>query len=102
MQNQSLFSESVPQKLEALCRRHHIRKLLIFGSHAKGTARPESDLDILVEFEPGYTPGFTFYTIQEELSELLGREVDLYTPNSLSHHIRSAVLAEAKVAYVKS
>ena len=90
------------EDLQAFCTRHHIRKLLIFGSHARGDARDESDIDILVEFEPGHTPGFGFMTIQQELSQLFGRNVDLHTPHSLSSHIRSQALAEAVVEYVRT
>jgi predicted nucleotidyltransferase len=61
--------------------------------------KPESDIDILVEFEPGHTPGLEFFSIEMELSELLGRKVDLQTANFLSPEIRQTVLAEAVVAY---
>jgi len=90
------------EKLQSFCEQHHIRKLSIFGSRARGDARPESDIDILVEFEPGYTPGFGFYTIQQELSRLFGIKVDLHTSNSLSPYIRSQVLTEAEVEYAQA
>ncbi len=61
----------------------------------------KSDIDILVEFEPGHVPGFGFIRLQRELSELLGRPVDLNTPNSLSRYFREQVLAEAEVQYVQ-
>jgi predicted nucleotidyltransferase len=61
--------------------------------------RPNSDIDVLVEFEPGHVPGYSFVTIQDELSGLLGRPVDLHTPASLRPHFREAVVREAEVHY---
>lgn len=86
--------------LAEYCRRHHIRWLALFGSVARGEARPESDLDVLVEFEPGQVPGFAITRLQDELSTLLGtRPVDLVTVKSLNPRIRDLVLAEAHVLY---
>ena len=81
------------------CRRHHIRKLAVFGSVLHGDSRPDSDLDILVEFELGHVPGLAFFGMEQELSELLGRKVDLNTPQFLSPYFRDVVLAEAEVQY---
>lgn len=90
-----------PQKLAELCKRYHIRKLAFFGSALRDDFNPTSDVDILVEFEEGHTPGFAFIDIQDELSALLGgREVDLVTPKFLNHRIKDRVLKEAQVAYV--
>ncbi|WP_083637023.1 nucleotidyltransferase domain-containing protein [Leptolyngbya sp. 'hensonii'] len=76
-----------------------MRKLSLFGSVLRGDFKPDSDIDVLVEFEPGKTPGFAIVTMQQELSELLGgRAVDLRTPQELSRYIR--VLAEALVLVV--
>ncbi|HXG10716.1 MAG TPA: nucleotidyltransferase family protein [Gemmataceae bacterium] len=86
-------------QLAHFCRRHHIRRLAFFGSALRDDFRPDSDLDVLVEFEPGHTPGLTFFDIQAQLSELLGRKVDLNTPQSLSRYFRDQVLAEAEIAY---
>jgi len=61
---------------------------------------PQSDVDVLVEFEPGQEPGFAFFRMQDELSTLLGRRADLRTPNELSKYFRAEVLAEAEEAYV--
>jgi predicted nucleotidyltransferase len=66
-------------ELERLCRRYHARRLSLFGSALQGDFGPESDVDVLVEFEPGHTPGLGFARLQRELSGLLGREVDLHT-----------------------
>ncbi len=84
------------------CRRHHIRKLSLFGSALRADFRPDSDIDVLVEFEPGHTPGLAFITIQDELSQLLGREVDLNTPASLSRYFRERVLQDAVVQYAST
>ena len=91
---------SIPKKeLPAFCRRHHIRRLALFGSVLRDDFGPDSDVDVLVEFEPGHTPGLAFFAIQRELSELFGRNVDLNTPGCLSRYFRDEVLAEAEVEY---
>ncbi len=87
------------QAIAAFCRRHHIRRLAVFGSVLHGDARPGSDLDVLVEFEPGHVPGLAFFAMEQELSELLGQPVDLNTPQFLSPYFRDQVLAEAEVQY---
>jgi len=81
-------------------RRHHIRRLALFGSALRDDFRPDSDLDVLVEFQPGARVGLRFFALQRELSELLGREVDLNTPGFLSPYFRNQVLAEAEDLYV--
>jgi len=82
------------------CRRHHVRKLAVFGSVLRDDVRPDSDVDVLVEFEPGRTPGLEFFNMERELSELVGRRVDLNTPEFLSRYFRDEVLKEAEVQYV--
>ncbi len=83
------------------CRRHHIRKLSLFGSVLREDFTPDSDVDVLVEFDQGCTPGlFGFMDIEEELAGVLGRKVDLNTPQSLSRYFRDEVLTEAEVVYV--
>jgi len=85
------------------CRRHHLRKLAWFGSVLRDDFTPESDIDVLVEFEPGHTPGFLRLAGMElELGELLGRKVDMNTPNSLSRYFRDEVLSDAQVQYVQT
>ncbi len=96
MELQHLFS---PKIIEQFCQKHHIRQLFFFGSVVRDDFRPDSDIDILVEFEPGFTPGFDFFLMETELSKLFGRKVDLQTINFLSPEIRSSVLAEAVPAY---
>lgn len=81
------------------CRRHRIRKLSVFGSAVRDDFGPDSDLDILVEFEPGARVGLDFFDMEAELSELLGVEVDLNTEGFLSRYFRDQVLAEAEVQY---
>lgn len=91
---------SIPKdEIAGFCRRHHISRLSLFGSVLTGDFRPDSDVDVLVEFQPGYTPGLAFFEMEEELSGILGRKVDLNTPGFLSHYFRDRVLAEAEVQY---
>jgi predicted nucleotidyltransferase len=89
------------EALANVCRRHHIRRLSLFGSMLKGTARADSDVDLLAEFEPGRTPGmFTLARIEFELSALLGgRRVDLRMPGDLSRYFRDEVLRTAVPQY---
>ena len=94
---------SIPQaELEAFCHRHHVRRLALFGSVLRDDFRPDSDVDVLVEFEPGQTPGLAFFAMQEQLSKLLGRTVDLNTPQCLSKYFRDEVMAAAEVLYAAS
>jgi predicted nucleotidyltransferase len=90
-------------ELSKLCRRHRIRRLSLFGSTLRGTDRPDSDVDLLVEFEEGATPGFIALAgIEEELSALLGgRRIDLRTPADLSPHFRGEVVESAVVQYAE-
>lgn len=86
--------------LAEFCRRHHIRKLSLFGSVLREDFGPESDVDILVEFDEDHLPGFDFVRIQLELSDLLGgRRVDLVTPRALSPFLRDRVLRSAETRY---
>jgi predicted nucleotidyltransferase len=87
--------------LASLCRRRHIRRLSLFGSVLKGNARPDSDVDLLVEFSPGAKPSLLdLAAIEQELSTLLaGRRVDLRTAEDLSRYFRDEVLREAEVQY---
>src|SRR5262245_8939920 len=87
------------QAIATFCRKHHIRRLSLFGSVLREDFGPESDVDVLVEFEPGHVPGLAFFSIQEELGTLLRRKVDLNTPGFLSSYFRDRVLAEAEPVY---
>ena len=86
-------------QIKAFCQKHHIRSLSFFGSVVRDDFGPQSDIDVLVEFEPGHIPGYNFFAIEAELSRLLGRKVDLQTANFLSNEVRQTALAEAVVAY---
>lgn len=81
------------------CRAHHIQQLALFGSVLREDFHPDSDVDVLVEFEPGHIPGLAFFAMQEELSHLFGRRVDLNTLDDISPYFRDAVLREARVEY---
>lgn len=86
--------------LAPICQRHRIHRLSSFGSRTKGTARPDSDLDLLVEFEPGQVPGLIgLSAIEIELTEALGVKVDLRTAQELSPYFREDVLRQAQVVY---
>ena len=87
-------------EIAAFCRRHHITWLALFGSILRDDYGPESDIDVLVEFEAGHVPGLAFFALQDELSAILGRQVDLHTPQFLSPYFREQVRAEAQVQYV--
>ena len=102
-----LKSSAVPASLDiptehlaSFSRRNRIRRLALFGSALRDDFRPDSDLDILVVFEPDARVGLLFFALQRELSELLGRPVDLNTPGFLSPYFRDEVLAEAVDLYV--
>ncbi|MCA1592886.1 MAG: nucleotidyltransferase family protein [Acidobacteria bacterium] len=86
-------------KIADFCRKHHIRRLSLFGSVLRDDFRPESDVDVLVEFEPEHVPGLAFFAIEAELSDILGRKVDLNTSHFLSPHFRSRVEAESEPQY---
>lgn len=95
----SLKQKISKKKLVEFCKRNHIRKLSIFGS-ARGELQPDSDIDLLVEFEEGHTPGlFSIVKMEMELAEMLGRKVDLRTPEDLSQYFRDEVMQNARVQY---
>jgi predicted nucleotidyltransferase len=88
------------QQIIDFCRRHHIRKLAFFGSVLRDDFRPDSDVDVLIEFEPEHVPGLLrLMTMQLEFSDLIGREADFRTPRDLGIHFRDRVVAEAEVLY---
>lgn len=86
-------------RIAEFCRRNHIRRLALFGSVLRDDFRPESDVDVLVEFEPGAFVGFGIIDMEDELSGILGRKVDLVTVRALNHRIRDRVLKEAQTQY---
>jgi uncharacterized protein len=90
----------IPQtEIETFCRKHHIRWLALFGSVLRDDFRDDSDVDVLVEFEPGHTPGWEFFDMERELSAIMCRKVDLNTPAFLSRYFRDEVMEEAEVWY---
>lgn len=88
--------EIPPERMAAFCRAYRIRRLTLFGSILRDEFRPESDVDVLVEFEPGATIRLAFFAIERDLSELLGRRVDLNTAQDLSRYFREDVSREAR------
>ena len=89
-------------ELAELCRRRHIRKMSLYGSVLRDDFRPDSDIDVLVEFEPGHTVGFDILDIEEELSRLFGgQRVDIVEEKYLNRWLRARVLATAEVQYAE-
>jgi predicted nucleotidyltransferase len=84
-------------RIADFCGRHRIRRLALFGSILRDDFGPESDVDVLVEFERGARTGLKFFTMQDELSQILGRRVDLNTPQSLSKYFRDEIMSEVEV-----
>lgn len=91
------------EEIANFCRRYHIVRLLIFGSALRDDFGPDSDIDVLADFEPGHVPGFfRLSDMQEELSGAFsGRQVDLRTPQDLSRYFRDKVVAQAEVQYAR-
>jgi hypothetical protein len=90
------------ERIAGFCRRNHIRRMALFGSVLRDDFTPTSDVDILVEFEQGKTPGLAFFGLERELAEMLGRRVDLNTPGFLSEYYRDSVLASAREIFVSA
>jgi len=90
------------EKIAEFCRKHHIRRLSLFGSVLREDFSDDSDLDVLVEFDPEHVPGLEFFRMESELSELLNRKVDLNTRGFLSRYFREEVLGEAQEIYASS
>lgn len=93
----------IPQDaIEDFCRRNHIRRLAFFGSVIRDDFGPESDIDVLVEFEPDAQVGLSFFGMERELSEVLGYKVDLNTPGFLSRYVRETAIREAETVYERA
>jgi len=86
-------------EIKDFCRCHHIRRLSLYGSVIRDDFSPDSDVDVLVEYQPGFVPGFEIVAQQAELSSILKRRVDLRTPGDLSRYFRDQVVREARVQY---
>ena len=96
----SLEQKISKDKLAGFCKKNHIRKLSVFGSAVRGELQSGSDIDLLVEFEPDLTPGlFSIVKMEMELMEMLGRKVDLRTPEDLSQYFRDEVVRNAELQY---
>ena len=95
------LEQKIPKdKLAGFCKRNHIKKLSVFGSAVRGNLQPDSDIDLLVEFEQDHTPGlFSIVRMEMELAEMLGRKVDLRTPEDLSQYFRDEVVRNAELQY---
>lgn len=88
--------------IAGFCKKNHIRRLSLFGSFLYSEFGPDSDIDFLVEFEPDHIPGLmTLAGMEEELSEILNRKVDLRTPQELSRYFRQEIIDSAKVQYAQ-
>jgi predicted nucleotidyltransferase len=95
-----LHGVEIPRdKIAEFCRRHGIRKLALFGSVLREDFGVDSDIDVLIEFQPDVRVGLRFFAMERELSALLGRKADLNTPGFLSKYFRDKILAEAEVQY---
>jgi len=93
----------MPDHVAALCQRHHIRRLSFFGSVLRDDFHPGSDVDMLVEFETGHTPGWEIVDIEQEFSQLLGgRKIDMVNPKYLNRHLKERILRTAVLQYEAS
>jgi predicted nucleotidyltransferase len=96
----SLENKISKDDLVDFCKKNHISKLSVFGSAVRGELQPDSDIDLLVEFEQDLTPGlFSIIKMEMELAEMLGRKVDLRTPEDLSQYFRDEVVQNAELQY---
>lgn len=90
------------EQLADFCQRHHIQRLAFFGSVVRDDFGPDSDVDVLVEFDPDHIPGWDIVTIEDEFSRLIGgRPVQFVNPKYLNHRLEEQVLSEAQVQYVE-
>lgn len=89
-------------RIAGICRHYHISKLALFGSVLRDDFRPDSDVDVLIEFEPEHIPGLLgLARIERELTAVIGRQVDVRTPNDLSRYFRNTVMEQAEVQYAR-
>jgi uncharacterized protein len=87
------------EALAALCRKHHIKRLAFFGSVLRDDFGPESDVDLLYEFEEGKTPGLGIFDVMDDFEALFGRKVDLVSFKYIKPRLRARILAEAQIEY---
>jgi hypothetical protein len=89
-------------EVATFCEKHHITRMWLFGSILGDAFRPDSDIDVLVEFDPEHVPGLAYFGMPAELSEIFGRPVDFHTPEGLSKYIKQRVMASARVIYERA
>lgn len=87
------------EAIRVFCEKHHIIRMWLFGSVLRDDFRADSDVDVLVEFDPAYIPGWKIVSMQAELSEIIGREAQFSMPDALSQHIRPRIMDTAQVIY---
>jgi predicted nucleotidyltransferase len=87
------------EQVEEICQRYRVHQLAVFGSVARGEAGEGSDIDLFVEFEPGYHPGLRWFELEEELERVLGRTVDLSRKTLLKPRVRREAERDALVLY---
>lgn len=90
------------EAVAAFCEKYHIVKMWLFGSVLRDDFTADSDVDVLVEFDPDHIPGWEYFTLADELSSILGRDVDLGTPNSLKSRLKDQITRSAQVIYDQS
>ena len=93
------INTSTAHSIDALCRKFHIQEMAVFGSAAREETKPDSDVDVFVEFEPGYHPGLGWFDLEEELEALLGARVDLSRKSLLKPRVRREALRDAVVLF---
>jgi predicted nucleotidyltransferase len=94
---------SIPyEEIAAFCEKHHIVRMWLFGSILRESFSADSDVDVLVEFDPDHVPGLAYFGMPGELSEILGRPVDFGTPDGLSPYIQQQVMQSAQVIYERA
>lgn len=89
-------------EIAAFCARYYIVRMWLFGSVLRDDFTPESDVDVLVEFDPAHIPGLVYFGLADELAEIFGHPVDLGTPDSLSKYIRAKIMRSAQVIYERT
>lgn len=101
--NKKIFINIQRERIAEFCKRHHIRKLSLFGSVLRSDFRPDSDVDVLVEFEQGHSTGFFgLARMERELSEIFdGKKIDIRTPSELSRYFKDDVISNAVVQYAE-
>ncbi len=90
------------EAIQKFCQKHHIVKMWLFGSILRDDFNPESDIDVLVTFDPAHIPGWEIVSMQDELAEILGKPVDFAMPTSLQDSVRQPIMTSAQVIYERT